>query len=83
MNDDSVAGVVWCLTRLHLQLEAVVMALEKLRPGFRNLVTQEQDQLRAQGSLLKFAAENKREVDQVSDWGWLKSEGIDPGSAGV
>jgi hypothetical protein len=68
---------------MHLQLEAVVLALEKVQPGFRDLVTHEQDQLRAHGRMLQLALENKMQADQVADWGWLKSEGIDPGSAGV
>lgn len=80
MTDDSLAGIVWCLTRLQTQCEAVIMALEKQQPGFQQLVSEELQQIREGARLLQIATENKRELAQVSDWRWLKSQGIDPDS---
>ena len=37
MNDDSPASLVWCFTRLQLQCEAVIAAIEKKELGFRYL----------------------------------------------
>ena len=78
MNDDSVASIVWCLTRLQLQCEAVMLVLEKQQPGFRSLVSEELRQLREQGRVLQVATETKHEIEQISDWSRLKSQGIDP-----
>ena len=78
MNNDSLATLVWCFTRLQLQCEAVIAALDKKDPGFHQLVSEQMKQLRAEGRLLQIAAETKHEMDQVSDWSWLKSQGIDP-----
>ncbi len=78
MNNDSQATLVWCLTRLQLQCEAVIKALEMKDPGFRQSVAEHMNLLRAEGRLLQIAAETKHEMDQVSDWSWLKSQGIDP-----
>jgi hypothetical protein len=83
MSGESLASLVWCLTRLQLQCEAVIEALEKKEPGFRNLVAEEMKELREQGRILQIAAETKHEIDQVSDWSWLKSHGIDPNSPKV
>lgn len=78
MNGDSGTSLVWCLIRLQLQCESVIAALEKKEPGFRNLVSEEMRHLREQGRILQLAAETQHEIDQVSEWSWLKSNGINP-----
>jgi hypothetical protein len=78
MNGDSLASMLWSITRLQLQYEAVIAALEKKEPGFYHLVAEEMKQIQEQGRLLQIAVEIKHEIDQVSEWTWLKAQGIKP-----
>lgn len=76
--DHSLPGIVWALTRLQIQIEAVITVLDALHPGFRQQVGQEIARGRDQGRLGAIGAETKREIEDASDWMWLKGEGIDP-----
>lgn len=76
--DHSLPGILWGLTRLQVQCEAVIAALDRSQPGFHSLVAEEMKKIWADGRILQIFAENKREVDQASDSMWLKSHGIDP-----
>ncbi|MBX3332255.1 MAG: hypothetical protein KF722_17790 [Nitrospira sp.] len=59
----------------------MIVGLEMKEPRFRQLVNEEMKQLQAQQRLLQITAETKHEMDQVSDWSWLKSQGINPNSS--
>jgi hypothetical protein len=80
MNDDSLSSLIWSLTRLQSQCEAVIAALNKIHPGIDALVSAELKNQRESGRILEIGAEVKREFDAVKDWKWLKSQGIDPNS---
>jgi hypothetical protein len=80
MKDHSLAGIVWALSRLQSQCEAVINALERQQPGFHGLVSEELHHIRENGRILEIGLENRREIEGVSDWSWLKSNRLDPDS---
>jgi hypothetical protein len=74
------SGIVWALTRLQAQCDAIVAALDRVQPGFYQVYVDEVMRIRSDGRLVRAFAETQREIAQASDWTWLKSQGIDPDS---
>ena len=80
MSDDSVPGLIWCISRQQCQCEAVISAMNKIHPGFDALVSAELQNQRESGRVLDIGDEVRQQFYAVKDWRWLKSQGIDPNS---
>jgi hypothetical protein len=74
--DHSLPGLIWALTRLQLQNEALITLLGKERPALRKRMQQEMENLRKSSRVGEVYAENKREIEQAADGIWLLEQGI-------
>jgi len=74
--DHSLPGVIWALTRLQLQNEALIALLGKERPALRKRIQQELKNLQNSPRAAEVYAENRREIEQAADGIWLQQLGI-------
>ena len=74
--DHSLPGLIWALTRLQLQNEALIALLGKERPALRKRVQSELENLQKSPRAAEVYAENKREIEQAADGIWLLQQGI-------
>jgi len=74
--DHSLPGLIWAITRLQLQNEALITLLGKERPALRKRMERELQNLRKTSRVSEVYAENKREIEQTADGIWLVEQGI-------
>lgn len=74
--DHSLPGLIWAITRLQLQNEALITLLGKERPALRKRMERELQNLRKTSRVSEVYAENKREIEQTADGIWLSEQGI-------
>ena len=74
--DHSLPGLIWALTRLQLQNEALIALLGKERPALRQRMQRELKNLQKGPRAAQVYAENKREIEQTADGIWLLQQGI-------
>ena len=74
--DHSLPGLIWALTRLQLQNEALIALLGKERPGLKKRMEEELENLQESPRAAEVYAEKKREIEQAADGIWLLQQGI-------
>ncbi|HKO31099.1 MAG TPA: hypothetical protein VJU54_08160 [Nitrospiraceae bacterium] len=74
--DHSLPGLIWVLTRLQLQNEALIALLGKERPGLKKRMEEELENLQESPRAAEVYAEKKREIEQAADGIWLLQQGI-------